>query len=87
MLARSDLSTGGAVGDFNGDGIDDIFVANGGQQNEVMLADGQGDFTSTLLARSDLSAGGAVGDFNGDGIDDIFVANSGQQNEVLLADG
>ena len=85
-LARSDSSFDGAVGDFNGDGIDDIFVANRDQQNEVLLADGQGDFTSTLLARSDSSYGGVVGDFNGDGIDDIFVANRGQHNEYLWYD-
>jgi hypothetical protein len=56
------------------------------EQNEILLGNGQGDFTSTLLARSDGSLGGSVGDFNGDGIDDILVANSGQHNEYLWYD-
>jgi hypothetical protein len=44
-----DYSRGATVGDFNGDGIDDVFVANRNQANEVLLGDGQGGFTSTLL--------------------------------------
>ena len=76
------------MGDFNGYGIDDLFVADYVcEQNEVLLADGQGDFTSTLLARSGRSRGGAVGDFNGDGIDDIFVANDAKEKYVILPAG
>eukprot|EP01046_Picozoa_sp_COSAG06_P121158 COSAG06_NODE_68623_length_213_cov_2.061404_2_plen_41_part_01 len=41
MLARSGVSLGATVGDFNGDGIDDVFVANNGQANEVLIANGQ----------------------------------------------
>jgi hypothetical protein len=81
LLPRSDDSYGATVGDFNGDGIDDVFVANFNQANEVLLADGQGGFTSTLLPRSDNSRGAIKGDFNGDGIDDVFVANDNQANE------
>jgi hypothetical protein len=81
LLPRSDASYGAIKGDFNGDGIDDVFVANSGQANEVLLADGQGGFTSTLLSRYDYSQGATVGDFNADGIDDVFVANYGQANE------
>jgi hypothetical protein len=47
-----DYSRGATVGDFNGDGIDDVFVANRNQANEVLLGDGQGGFTSTLLPRA-----------------------------------
>jgi hypothetical protein len=54
---RSDNSYGATKGDFNGDGIDDVFVANRNQANEVLIADGQGGFTSTLLARTDNSSG------------------------------
>jgi hypothetical protein len=79
------------VGDFNGDGILDVAVANGGSNNvSVLLGNGDGTFQA---ARS-FSAGSvpesvAVGDFNGDGKLDLAVANytiSGTVS-VLLGNG
>jgi hypothetical protein len=79
-----------AVGDFNGDGILDLAIAN---QNDntvtVMLGNGDGTFTT----KSTLSINGgpaaiAVGDFNGDGILDLAVANYfGSTVTILLGAG
>ena len=68
-----------AVGDFNGDGIPDLAVADYGQAKLTILL-GNGDGTFTL--KSSPSTGTepysvAVGDFNGDGIPDLAVANYG----------
>ena len=67
-----------AVGDFNGDGIPDLVVANQTSLGtlRVLLGNGDGSFQG---ARS-VAAGSwpysvAVGDFNGDGIPDLVVAN------------
>ena len=68
-----------AVGDFNGDGIPDIAVANDYYDGTVtiLLGNGNGTFTqapnspvSLFLAPQSL----AVGNFNGDGISDLAVA-------------
>ena len=67
-----------AVGDFNGDGKQDLAVANYISNNvSILLGDGAGHFS----APTDFDAGGgpdsvAVGDFNGDGNQDLAVANS-----------
>eukprot|EP01046_Picozoa_sp_COSAG06_P008209 COSAG06_NODE_412_length_16042_cov_52.419934_16_plen_107_part_00 len=59
-------STGAASCDFNKDGAADIVVANAGAEdeitglhpfNEVLMSDGQGGFSSTLLERSYYSFG------------------------------
>ena len=80
------------VGDFNGDGIEDIATANYGSNNlTVMLGNGSGGFTAT--AGSPFAAGGApyaivVGDFNGDGMQDLAAANLNDNNvTVLLGNG
>ncbi len=79
-----------ALGDVNGDGNLDAFVANsGGQANYVWYGDGSGGFEdSGLRLGSSNSEGVALGDFNSDGHLDAFVANfSSQPNTVWLGDG
>src|SRR5262249_51928139 len=75
-----------AVGDFNGDGILDLAVAN---LNNVSVLLGNGD--GTFRAARSFAAGRApssvaVGDFNGDGLLDLAVV--GRDNvSVLLGNG
>lgn len=81
-----------AVGDFNGDGIQDLAVGNFGNNNvTVLLGNGSGGFTAAT--NSPFSAGKgslstAVGDFNGDGKQDLAIANQTDGTvTVLLGDG
>jgi len=72
-----------AAGDFNGDGVPDLAVANesgcGGGTATILLGNGDGTFTPTATS----PAAGfcpyfvALGDFNGDGLPDLVVANNG----------
>ncbi|MEA5576630.1 FG-GAP-like repeat-containing protein [Anabaena sp. UHCC 0451] len=72
-----------AVGDFNGDSIPDLVVANAGDLNPasktvtVLIGDGVGGFTaSTVPVGSTFNPINVfVGDFDGDGDDDIATAN------------
>src|SRR5258708_22105446 len=79
-----------AVGDFNGDLVLDLAVANNGSNNvSVFLGNGDGTFQAT----QSFSAGSgplsvAVGDFNGDLVLDLAVANGYSNNvSVLLGNG
>ena len=80
-----------AVGDFNGDGKQDLATANSNLGNvSVLLGNGAGSFS----AATNFAVGGtspqsvAVGDFNGDGKEDLAVANQGSNNvSVVLGDG
>ena len=69
-----------AVGDFNGDGKQDLAVANFGSDNvSILLGDGAGNFSApTNFAAGDQPFSVAVGDFNGDGKQDLAVASSSQ---------
>jgi CSLREA domain-containing protein len=84
---------GVALGDLDGDGDLDAFVANtnwpSGQPNQVWLNDGSGVFTDsgqTLGISNTLRV--ALGDLDGDGDLDAFVANGNNEpNEVWWNDG
>ena len=83
---------GVAIGDFNGDGILDMAVANSGDSTiSVYLGNGTGGFAAAT--GSPITVGTnpyaiAVGDFNGDGKLDLAVANSNSSNvTVLLGNG
>src|SRR5204862_200939 len=79
-----------AVGDFNGDGKQDLAVANYFSNDmSILLGDGTGSFS----AAANFDAGSrpvslAVGDFNGDGIQDFAVASDVLGNvSILLGNG
>ncbi len=77
-----------AVGDFNGDGIQDLVAANQvGNSITVLLGNGSGGFNSATgspFAVGSSPASVAVADFNGDGIQDLAVANLGSNNVTVL---
>jgi hypothetical protein len=80
----------GMMGDFNGDGITDIAVANlGANTISILLGKSDGTFQPHVdyaVGSSPLSI--AAGDFNGDGKIDLAVANSGSNSiSILLGNG
>ena len=86
----SDDSSSVAVGDFNGDGKQDLAVAHMFSGNVgVLLGDGQGAFQSAATyAVGSFPGCVAVGDFNGDDKQDLVTANRSSNNvSVLLGDG
>ena len=84
-----------AVGDFNGDGKQDLAVANNNSENvSVLLGDGAGGFSAAVdFGVGDVPRSIAVGDFNGDGRQDLAtanlasIANNPDNVAVLLGDG
>jgi hypothetical protein len=75
-----------AVGDFNGDGVMDLAVANYNFASvSVLLGVGDGTFADERrfgVGSNPYSV--AVGDFNGDGRPDLAVANSGSSDVAIL---
>jgi hypothetical protein len=79
-----------AVGDFNGDGKDDIAVFTRGSTGDVFVALSDGTkFTGNSVQWHDNFAYNnevpAVGDFNGDGKDDLAVFTRGSIGDVYVA--
>ncbi len=76
-----------AVGDFNGDGRQDLVVAD--LNMSILLGDDMGNFSvSANFGAGSRPISVAVGDFNGDGKQDLAVANHGSGNvSILLGDG
>ena len=79
-----------AVGDFNGDGKQDLVTANFGTHNvSILLGVGDGTFSAPTNFPSGTGARAvAVGDFNGDGKPDLAVANASANNvSILIGNG
>jgi hypothetical protein len=83
-----------ATGDFNGDGVIDLAVANSLTNNViVLLGVGDGTFGAASGSPTSTGAGSApsslvVGDFNGDGKADLAVSTTGISTiTVLLGNG
>src|SRR5216684_5547948 len=82
-FAAGSLPSSVTVGDFNGDGVPDLAVANRGSPPRymdsgvsVLLGNGDGSFqTARRFATGSMPSSIAVGDFNGDGLPDLAVAN------------
>lgn len=76
------MLAGGAVGDFDRDGDQDLFVLAGGSMpDRLYINNGDGTFIDQAAAwgvdRAHIGSGAAVGDVNGDGWLDIFVTSHG----------
>ena len=81
-----------ALGDLDGDGDLDVFIANGDRTgtypSSVWLNDGTGRFTDSGQELGETFFGWPVlGDLNGDGSLDVFISNFTQPNQAWLNDG
>jgi hypothetical protein len=82
--------TSGAVGDFNGDGRDDLAAAtdsnDGGSQLYIVLQQPRGALGAPVCFTLEGARGAlAVGDLNSDGHDDVVVGGEAEQIEVFLS--
>jgi hypothetical protein len=80
------------VGDFNGDGLQDVAIVNTGNTGSVDIYLGKGDGTFQPVTKYAQSTSSdyrtiVVGDFNGDGIQDLAITNHSQGVLVLLGNG
>jgi hypothetical protein len=75
-----------AAGDFKGNGILDLAVANSSDGTvSVLLGNGDGTFASAVnYAVGNSPHSVAVGDFNGDGVPDLVAANYGDDTVTVL---
>ncbi len=83
------------TGDFNGDGITDLALADEGDEGDggtdpgglgVLLGNGDGTFRSPVIEVAGFDPDAlATGDFDGDGITDIAVADGGKYGNGALS--
>lgn len=73
-----------AIGDFNGDGKEDLVTANNKRTISVLLGNGDGTFQPKLTYNT---GGSSTQDFNGDGRDDLVIASRDKKFLDLMLNG
>jgi len=78
--------------DFNGDGWQDIYVGNDGDDNQLWINRQDGTFENTALmagvainayGKAEASMGVTAGDFDGDGDEDLFMTHLDRETNTL----
>jgi hypothetical protein len=92
MAMVSAGAAGGAIGDVNGDGLDDIFISDSraGRPNHLFINLGNRQFEDRAVVagvanyndESNICTGGIFFDYDGDGLEDLLILRFGSQ--VLL---
>ncbi|MBC7422884.1 MAG: VCBS repeat-containing protein, partial [Ferruginibacter sp.] len=90
---------GVGIGDFNNDGLNDIFFSGNTTANKLFLNNGKFSFIDITAAakvagNGTWSTGASIADVNGDGLMDIYVCHSGKyadpqqlSNELFINQG
>lgn len=86
------MTPGGAVGDFDRNGLQDLFVVSGGGgPDRLYMNQGSGEFRDLAadwgLTAVHMGSAAAVGDINGDGWLDLYVTGFGDASGSLSTNG
>ena len=77
-ITESGFSLGASIGDIDGDGFPDIYVANSGRDS-LFRNQGDGTFTDITsqagIQDDDYGSSAVIADFSGDSLPDIYVVN------------